>query len=48
MLSVLQVLLEATEPMLDDIEGVGIVHGRFYLLLSQLSQKEADHKAYYR
>jgi hypothetical protein len=43
-----QVLLEATEPTLDDIEGVGIVHSRFYLLLSELAQKEADHKGYYR
>ncbi len=33
---------------MDEIEGVGIVHGRFYLLLSELAQKDADHKGYYR
>lgn len=43
-----KVLLEETEPLLDEVEGVGIVHGRFYLLLSDLSQKEANYKAYYR
>lgn len=41
-------LLETTETLLDEIEGVGIVHGRFYLLLSELAQKDADHKGYYR
>jgi hypothetical protein len=41
-------LLEATEVTLDEIEGVGIVHSRFYLLLSELAQKEADYKGYYR
>ena len=40
--------MESTEPMLDDSEGVGIVHSRFYLLLSELAQKESDHKGYYR
>lgn len=40
--------MESTEPMLDEVHGVGIVHSRFYLLLSELAQREADHKGYYR
>ncbi len=41
-------IVEETESLLDEIEGVGQVHAKYYLLATELYLKEGDHANYYR
>lgn len=34
--------------LLDDVDGVGFVHGQYYSLLSEVHKQEGDHAGYYR
>jgi len=41
-------LVEEIETLLDQVEGVGYVHGKFYLMASDLHKKDANYAEYYR
>ena len=41
-------IVEEIEGLLGDIEGVGKVHGHYYLLATELYKTEGDHANYYR
>ncbi|MCL4122953.1 UNVERIFIED_CONTAM: hypothetical protein GTU68_019477 [Idotea baltica] len=41
-------ILEETEKILDEIDGVTLVHGKFYYLLSELHCLTGNHAEYYR
>merc|ERR1712018_659152 len=41
-------IVEEIEGLLADVEGVGKVHGHFYLLSTELYKTEGDHANYYR
>jgi len=41
-------LIEEIEALLKDVEGVGFVHGKFYLMASDLHKKDANYAEYYR
>jgi len=41
-------LVEEIDGLLNDIDGVGYVHGKFYLMASELYKKEANYAEYYR
>jgi len=41
-------LIEEVENLLNDIEGVGMVHGRYYLMASELYKQDGNHAEYYR
>jgi len=41
-------LIEEVEVLLHEVEGVGFVHGKFYLMASDLYKKDANYAEYYR
>jgi len=41
-------LIEEVEVLLHEVEGVGFVHGKFYLMASDLHKKDANYAEYYR
>ena len=41
-------LVDEVDGLLSDIEGVGKVHGPYYLLCTELYKTEGDHANYYR
>ena len=41
-------LVEEIEGLLNEIEGVGMVHGKYYLMASELYKQDGNHAEYYR
>ena len=41
-------IVEEIEALLEEVEGVGKVHGHYYLLATELYKTEGDHANYYR
>jgi len=41
-------LVEEIETLLDEVEGVGYVHSKFYLMASDLHKQDANYAEYYR
>ena len=41
-------IVEEIDGLLSDIDGVGKVHGHYYLLATELHKTEGDHANYYR
>ena len=41
-------IVEEIEGLLAEVEGVGKVHGHYYLLATELYKTEGDHANYYR
>lgn len=41
-------VIEDVEVMLDNTDGITVVHGRFYLLASRLYRLQGKHAEYYR
>merc|ERR1712200_155408 len=43
-----KIIVEEIEALLEEVEGVGKVHGHYYLLATELYKTEGDHANYYR
>jgi len=41
-------LIDEIETLLNEIEGVGMVHGKYYLMASELYKQDGNHAEYYR